>query len=722
MATRYSLSIRALDVVGVAGVVTVTCQLCDSYHDPVVGYTDDGEIVDRFSGYTDSDGELTLSLVANSAITPANTYYSLRIGSRRFLIEKGTSTQTVQQALAGSPAELASALALDQLSDVHAPAPSNGQALLYDSGDARWEAADVATQAELDTVSAVATAASTGLASHLADTVDAHDAAAISVTPTGGIAATDVQAALAELDTDKATATALADHLSDPVDAHDATAVSFTPTGGIAATDAQAALVELDTDKVAKAGDTMTGPLVLSDDGGGKLQFAPSIGGTPDVELHHAGIARTLLYHALTTGQFNLVWQSYGGTPLVALSRANGTSAAPTQALSGDILGSFYFFGANESGVGAPAGAIHVKALENITSTANGSEIGMFTKAVGSTNFNENFRLRSTQVDFFPDGSTPLRVSADGYIEGVEIVDPAAPDANKGRLYLRDNAGATELCARFASGDVRVLASSAGQTATTDQPGTVELATTAETETGIDAARVPSVAAAQATYVKRSLVDAKGDLIVATADNTPARLAVGADGAALVANANAAAGVSWARPVSALNRTGYYSSPVSARLSIGVTDDRLTFLPFVVARRAAFDRAAVDHSSTVASAGSVCRFGVWANDGAAGQDVPGTLIQEFGTVPLDSAAAFKALTIALTLDPGLYWLGAVAQLTGGSANMASSAGPIAPHVPAADATGSGATCYASSVSGSLASNPSLAVGTTSGIIVWLRSA
>lgn len=51
-------------------------------------------------------------------------------------------------------------------------------------------AADMATQAELD--------------AHLTDTSAAHAASAIGVTPTGAIAATDVQAALAELDSEKA--------------------------------------------------------------------------------------------------------------------------------------------------------------------------------------------------------------------------------------------------------------------------------------------------------------------------------------------------------------------------------------------------------------------------------------------------------------------------------------------------------------------------------------
>ena len=45
--------------------------------------------------------------------------------------------------------------------------------------------------------------------------------------------------------------------------------------------------------------------------------------------------------------------------------------------------------------------------------------------------------------------------------------------------------------------------------------------------------------------VQNGLVDAKGDLLVATADNTPARLAVGGNGTVLVADSSATAGVAW---------------------------------------------------------------------------------------------------------------------------------------------------------------------------------
>jgi hypothetical protein len=48
-----------------------------------------------------------------------------------------------------------------------------------------------------------------------------------------------------------------------------------------------------------------------------------------------------------------------------------------------------------------------------------------------------------------------------------------------------------------------------------------------------------------ATMTPKSIVDAKGDLIAATADNTPARLAVGANGQALVGDSTASTGLAY---------------------------------------------------------------------------------------------------------------------------------------------------------------------------------
>lgn len=86
---------------------------------------------------------------------------------------------------------------------------------------------------------------------HVNETTDAHAASAISNVPSGNLAATDVQTALDELQTDidtRATNTALTAHVEAVSDAHDASAITNTPSGNLAATDVQGALNELQTD------------------------------------------------------------------------------------------------------------------------------------------------------------------------------------------------------------------------------------------------------------------------------------------------------------------------------------------------------------------------------------------------------------------------------------------------------------------------------------------
>lgn len=89
------------------------------------------------------------------------------------------------------------------------------------------------------------------LDAHLVDTSDAHDASAISVSPSGNLVSTDVQSALVEIQTELDSALDILDlaaHTNDAEDAHDASAISFTPAGTVAATEVQAAIEEVSTD------------------------------------------------------------------------------------------------------------------------------------------------------------------------------------------------------------------------------------------------------------------------------------------------------------------------------------------------------------------------------------------------------------------------------------------------------------------------------------------
>jgi hypothetical protein len=53
-----------------------------------------------------------------------------------------------------------------------------------------------------------------------------------------------------------------------------------------------------------------------------------------------------------------------------------------------------------------------------------------------------------------------------------------------------------------------------------------------------------------ANAIQNAIVDAKGDIIAATANDTPARLAVGANNTVLTADSSTATGLKWATPAS----------------------------------------------------------------------------------------------------------------------------------------------------------------------------
>jgi len=171
------------------------------------------------------------------------------------------------------------------------------------------------------------------LSDHISDSTGAHAGSAISNTPSGNLAATDVQGALNELQTDvDGVASDLSDHETATPGAHAASAISNTPSGNIAATDMQSAVNELQSDVDTRALDadldthidgynvhgitnasTATSGQVLTSNGDDTSSYAdPSAAPSNSYEISNLGIAASVSASALT----------------IALKQADGSSNA----------------------------------------------------------------------------------------------------------------------------------------------------------------------------------------------------------------------------------------------------------------------------------------------------------------------------------------------------------------------------------------------------------
>jgi hypothetical protein len=210
-------------------------------------------------------------------------------------------------------------------------------------------------------VDADVTAVSAAVSAHLADATDAHAASAITNTPAGNIAATTVQAAINELDSEKEVAGAAAAHIADATDAHAASAISFTPTGTIAATDVQAAIAEVASES---GGMTLLGTLTTTS--GATQTFSgldlstykfvlfsiegiSPVGsetlklGGQDISIANATALKGLVWLELTAGYATSMLTDVGDTPPGAVYTADTTYSTASTSLAFTWSGSADF-------------------------------------------------------------------------------------------------------------------------------------------------------------------------------------------------------------------------------------------------------------------------------------------------------------------------------------------------------------------------------------------
>ena len=115
---------------------------------------------------------------------------------------------------------------------------------------------------------------------------------------------------------------------------------------------------------------------------------------------------------------------------------------------------------------------------------------------------------------------------------------------------------------------------------TTSNLGAVQLSTSissTSTSLAATASAVKSAYDLADAAIAKSIVDAKGDLITATAADTPARLAVGTNGQTLVADSTAATGLKWATVSSSPTYVGCSLSNSASQSISNATQTTVTF-------------------------------------------------------------------------------------------------------------------------------------------------
>lgn len=106
-------------------------------------------------------------------------------------------------------------------------------------------------------------------------------------------------------------------------------------------------------------------------------------------------------------------------------------------------------------------------------------------------------------------------------------------------------------------------------------------------------------------------------------------------------------------------KTGRYYFPISqhgSATSSALGNGTLRLAPWLVDRAITIDRIGGEITS-IGDAGSKLRLGIYSDDGSG---YPGALVLDAGQIAADSATV-QELACNLTLQPGLYWIGAAVQ-------------------------------------------------------------
>ena len=286
--------------------------------------------------------------------------------------------------------------------------------------------------------------------------------------------------------------------------------------------------------KVAKAGDSMTGAL--------------SMGNNKVTDL------------ATPTNNTDAVNKSYIDTVFGSTSSAatSATSAA-TSASSASTSASSALTSANSAATSATSAATSASSA----STSASSALSTFSSITGLTGAGIVRDMGSITVS---DTTTTT------YINIATVAAAAATSASSAAT----SATSASTSATSAANSATAAATSASSASTS-----ASSALTSANSAATSATSAANSATAAASAIQATIFDAKGDLIVASAADTAARLAVGTDGFLLTASSTATNGVTWAAaPVSLPSQSGntgkYLTTDGSTASWATITTDPLT--------------------------------------------------------------------------------------------------------------------------------------------------
>jgi hypothetical protein len=266
--------------------------------------------------------------------------------------------------------------------------------------------------------------------------------------------------------------------------------------------------------KVAKAGDSMTGALSM---GNNKVtDLATPTSGTDAVNKTY----------------IDTVFGSTSSAATSATSAATSASSASTSASSA-------LTSANSAATSASSAATSASSA----STSASSALSTYSSVIGLTGAG-----LVRDMGLITDADTTTTT----YINISTIAASAATSASSAATSATSASTSATSAANSAT-----AASTSASSASTSASSALTSANSAATSASSAATSASSAAATLAAAVSASVFDAKGDLLVASAADTVARLAVGTDGYLLTAASTASNGITWAAaPVSLPSQSG----------------------------------------------------------------------------------------------------------------------------------------------------------------------